>query len=693
MLLMFILLLQLGSLILPSHMVAAGNTSPAAGMNIPAAPDSVTELRGPWTFVRDRLLEPEDFKKAADPSELGPAYVVSLPHDWGRPGDESAPGSQGYGTYRLLVSFDPEGDRDVKALYIPAAASSYKLWINGGLQAEIGKVGTSRGEMQPKNYARVYYFQAQPGMNEVVLQVSNFVQRKGGLWTELYMGDAPAVTQLRETNIVKQLVISIALLTLGGYHLALFMLRKLDRLSLLIGVFCTLLALRSLLLGDTLLVRFFPDIPWELAVKVEYLAPYWGIPIFVLFIRLLYPAEMPRRAAYLLSAAGFALSLVVLLFPARIFTYSLHTFQFYMIGIFVYVTCIFILAICRRREGALLNGLSSLVIFAAALNDMLYYSGVVETADFVPYGVMQFMIVQTLIVALKFSKAYYKVEKLSDELLVLNATLEDRIRDRTKELERNRDQLEEVNRHLKQAESSRQRLLANISHELGTPMTSVQGYLKAMLDGFIRPGDRSYLQMIYDKVVLVSRLVQDLFDLSKLEAGKSTFHFTYVTVDDLFHDYIGKYRLDVENRQLRFDLVPPDPAELGGTPLVSVDPFRIQQVIGNIIFNALKFTPPGGRISIRGTVGVKPDHPLEGMLTIALSDTGAGIDPSVLDHVFDRFVKGSGELSGEGSGLGLAIVKEIIQIHGGSVEAESRPGRGSTFRLTLPVEILPEELD
>ncbi|SDE63316.1 Signal transduction histidine kinase [Paenibacillus sp. UNCCL117] len=672
---------------------AAAADEPAAAAAVPFSADSttVTELSGPWMFYWERLLAPEDFNSLE--SDPGAAAAVMLPHTWGSSSSGTAPSSKGYGTYRILVNLAPEKEHAVQGLYIPAAATAYRLWINGELKAENGKVGTSRAEMVPKNYAKVVYFNARPGVNEVILQVSNFVQRKGGLWTELYIGDAEAVTLMREKNIVAQLVISIALLTLGGYHLALFALRKLDRLSLLIGIFCSMLSLRSLLLGDTLFIRFFPGIPWELAVKAEYLAPYWGISIFVLFVCLLYPGELPRKAAYALSGTGFLFSLVVLIFPARIFTYTMFPFQLYLIGIFSYMTYIFALAAYRRRVGALLNGVSSLIMFAAALNDILYYNGLVKTTDFVPYGVMQFIIVQTLIVALKFSKAYYKVEKLSDELLVLNATLEDRIKDRTKELERSYGQLKEANEHLKHAESSRQRLLANISHELGTPMTAVQGYLKAMLDGVIRPNDRSYLQMIYDKVILVSRLVQDLFDLSKLEAGKASFNFTYVTLEDLFRDYVDKYRLDVENRQLRFELVPPAYEAGIGTPLVYVDVFRMQQVIGNIVFNALKFTPPGGTITIRGELHIKPDKPQEGVVAISVSDTGTGIHPSVLNQVFDRFVKGGGSQEGEGSGLGLAIVKEIVDIHGGNVEAESQPGEGATFRFTLPVEILPEEVE
>ncbi|WP_141336340.1 cell wall metabolism sensor histidine kinase WalK [Paenibacillus sp. tmac-D7] len=666
----------------------------------------VYTLDGPWTFYWRQLLEPRDFadQAANRASAAAPSSAtVKLPHIWGtstgegsgRGGRQAAPDRQGYATYRLLLQLN-DAERDtVKALYVPAAASAYKLWINGELKAQSGEVGTQRETMKPKNYARVIYFQALGGSNEIVIQVSNFVQRKGGLWTSLYVGSPEAITYKREFNLVSQLVISIVLLTLGGYHLALFLLRKLDHLSLLISLVCVLLAIRSMLLGDTLLVRLFPDIPWELAVKAEYLAPYIGIPIFALFVNLLYPQDMLRRLTQWIVAVGFAFALVVLLFPARVFTYTMVSFQVYSVLVFTYLLVVFFRAAYRRREGAMLNGLASIVMFLAVLNDILYYNAVLHSIDFAPYGVVVFIFVQTLIVALKFSNAYYKVEKVSGELLSLNATLEDRIKVRTQELERSYEKLKEANGHLKQAESSRQRLLANISHELGTPMTAVQGYLKAMLDGIIRTDERHYLQMIYDKVVLVSRLVQDLFDLSKLEAGKAKFHFTYVTVEDLFLEYFGRYRLDVENRGLRFELVPPESGESPSVPIVSIDPFRIQQVTGNMIYNALKFTPEGGSVSIRGELAANPGDPAKGELIVSIVDSGVGIEPSVLLHVFDRFVKGSGEQTGragEGSGLGLAIAKEIINIHGGKVEADSKLNEGSTFRFTLPVEFLHMEV-
>ncbi|WP_281890203.1 cell wall metabolism sensor histidine kinase WalK [Paenibacillus sp. YYML68] len=664
------------------HLLATGDQVVAAG-------ESIIELLGPWELYWDQLLEPGQFI-----DNQAQASKVMLPHVWGLDGSEAtAPDRQGHATYRLLVRFDGSDSLAVKALYIPGAATAYRLWINGRLETENGIVGTSREEMTPRTYAKVVYFEPVEGDNELVLQVSNYVQRKGGLWSKLYVGGSEEITHMRERRMTSQLLIAIVLLTLGLYHLALFALRKLDRLSLLIGLVSTLLAFRSLLLGDTLLVRFFPELPWELAVKVEYMAPYAGIPIFLLFVRRLYPQEVHAVLLRVMLVIGTAFTAIVWSVPAILFTYTMQPFQVYSIVVFLYIIYVFGMAAYRRRDGAFLNGIASLVMFAAVLNDILYYNLWFDSIDFAPYGVMFFIFVQTLIVALKFSKAYYKVESLSVELQTLNTSLEDRIKERTQELEWSNDRLLEANEQLKQAELSRQRLLANISHELGTPMTSIQGYLKAMLDGVVRSDDRSCQQLLYDKSVLVSRLVQDLFDLSKLESGQASFYYTSVTVSDLLAKHMEKFRLEVEAKQLSYVLQPPEAREQPGVPVVTIDPFRFEQVMGNLIHNALKHTLAGGAITISAQFRTNGNDAASSLLEISIADTGTGIDPSVLPYVFDRFVKGSVRAMGkqDGSGLGLAIVKEIVTIHGGAIDVASKPGEGAVFTFTLPVEWTAEK--
>ncbi|MBW5449418.1 response regulator [Cohnella sp. CFH 77786] len=273
-----------------------------------------------------------------------------------------------------------------------------------------------------------------------------------------------------------------------------------------------------------------------------------------------------------------------------------------------------------------------------------------------------------------------------------HAMLEHQVRERTTELAETNTALEQINRELEQAyrelsamEQSRRRLFGNISHELGTPLTSIQGYVKGILDGIERFQDRKYLQRIYDKTIYLHRIIRDLFELSKLEARQIRFEFQQMELLPFVENLRQKYASDVELHELRFECTLPDP-KATETAMVRIDPLRIEQVVNNFITNAIKFTGPGG--TIRLSVELDASSAPYDRVRIGIHDTGSGIDDEDLPHVFDRFYRGqaSRKSRAEGAGLGLSICQEIIRYHDGEIGVASRLGEGSTFYFTLPVE-------
>ncbi len=273
-----------------------------------------------------------------------------------------------------------------------------------------------------------------------------------------------------------------------------------------------------------------------------------------------------------------------------------------------------------------------------------------------------------------------------------HAMLEHQVRERTIELAETNTELETINRELEQAyrelsamEQSRRMLFGNISHELGTPLTSIQGYVKGILDGIERFQDRKYLQRIYDKTIYLHRIIRDLFELSKLEARQIRFEFQQLELLPFIESLRHKYASDVELHGLRFDCAMPEP-EAFEAAAVRIDPLRIEQVVNNFITNAVKFTGPGGTILL--SVQLDRLSITEGRVRVRIQDTGPGIDEEDLPHVFDRFYRGqaSRKSRAEGAGLGLSICQEIIRYHDGEIGATSRLGEGSAFFFTLPVD-------
>lgn len=227
---------------------------------------------------------------------------------------------------------------------------------------------------------------------------------------------------------------------------------------------------------------------------------------------------------------------------------------------------------------------------------------------------------------------------------------------------------------LAQHEELRRNLIADVAHELRTPLTVIQGNLEAMLDGVL-PASPQEIATLRDEAALLTRLVSDLRLLSLAEAGQLKLERVKIDPAELIMRAVEPFRLQAQSSQieLALELAP-------NLPSISVDADRIAQVIRNLLSNALRHTPAGGRV----TVTCRNDKTQS--LLITVSDTGEGIPPDDLPFVFDRFYRAdkSRSRASGGSGIGLAIVKQLVEAHGGKVRAESQSGQGTTFGFTLP---------
>lgn len=271
---------------------------------------------------------------------------------------------------------------------------------------------------------------------------------------------------------------------------------------------------------------------------------------------------------------------------------------------------------------------------------------------------------------------------LNEKLVEINWYLERRVKERTAELAETNTYLEAANKRLQSMEDSRRQLLANISHDLKTPITLIQGYVEALRDGIAaEPGDaEKYLDIIHSKTLDLNRLINDLLVLSRLESSQLPMDFVPIPATEAITSAAKKVAPDIIRAGLEFVLEVPV-----NLPEIRIDPDRLDRVFANLVVNAINHTPAGGTITLR--TGLGQDHSA-GHILVELKDTGAGIPPEHLPHIFTRFyrVDKSRRKPLGGSGLGLTIAREIITAHGGTVWAESSPGQGSSFFFTLPLK-------
>ena len=274
------------------------------------------------------------------------------------------------------------------------------------------------------------------------------------------------------------------------------------------------------------------------------------------------------------------------------------------------------------------------------------------------------------VTALALTVGVSEQKRAEQALDQLNQTLERRIQDRTSTLQTAVEQLQELDR-LKSA------FVTIVSHELRTPLTSIKGLVENMLQELTGPlNDKQthYLSRIQLNAERLTRMLNELLDLSKIEAGKMELLRSSMSLHELFADLLEGFQPLARLKSISMEVTATE-----GMPTVHADRDKLYEVLSNLLDNAIKFTPPGGLVQIGAQI-------LDSRyIQIGVSDTGCGISEAHLLKIFDKFyrVQSSSE-SVAGAGLGLAITRGLVELHGGTIAVESAPGKGSHFYFTLP---------
>jgi two-component system phosphate regulon sensor histidine kinase PhoR len=229
---------------------------------------------------------------------------------------------------------------------------------------------------------------------------------------------------------------------------------------------------------------------------------------------------------------------------------------------------------------------------------------------------------------------------------------------------------------LRRLERVRRDFVANVSHEFKTPLTAIQGFAETLLGGALEEpqNSRRFLGIIRDHAARLARLTDDLLELSQAEAGRLELEMQPLSVSGLIEACLDTTRL--KGREKNLTLAADCPSDL---PLVRGDQARLREALQNLLDNAVQYTPPGGRVTVRAAR-------VDGQVSIAVTDTGIGIPQADQERIFERFYRVDAARSREvgGTGLGLSIAKHLVEAHGGRIRVESEVGRGSTFTLLLP---------
>jgi len=282
-----------------------------------------------------------------------------------------------------------------------------------------------------------------------------------------------------------------------------------------------------------------------------------------------------------------------------------------------------------------------------------------------------------------FSGMYLVIRLRSYKLEQDKKKLEQTVKDRTKEIHEKNQQLSCQSEKLKEMDKVKSRFFANISHEFRTPLTLIMSPLEQMLSRSREKQQKKEIHMMLRNAQRLLSLVNQLLDLSRFDSGKMKLHTTCQNVVPFLKGIMGAFEMLARKNQLTMEFIP-DEKEIS----LYFDPRRMEEVVYNLLINAVKFTPPGGKITVavaREQQQKEPGSGESGGVTISVQDTGTGIPQEEMEYIFNRFYQAEkiNVNHYKGTGIGLALTREIIQLHRGTIDVHSQEGKGTEFAIHL----------
>jgi signal transduction histidine kinase len=674
-------------------MMTAGSV--LAAQVAPPLVNSVREpisLAGQWQFYWGQLLSPTDFADSSGSAPKG--GTIAVPLSWaGQVLGSDVNGGQplpsfGVATYRTQVVIPPNKVQTHTTLMIESIGSAYQIWVNGELVGGLGIVAPSNSTPDsqsetPRIHLNLINITPKTGQLDIVVQVSNYSFRESGIFGDIKIGPPNTIVSYMFNDYVLQDIWFIGLfLVVGLYHIMIYLSSRHDSELLWLAGGCLSVAFRALLLNKLLVHLMLPNISWTLLMYIQFSFKFVTLFTYIQLIRILYRQDINETIHKVCSAVSLGSILYVMSVPPSIFTRTIGMQIFIIVAVLsYYLGVVGYYLVLRNREGSRLNLLSMVFNIIAIVHDLYLYTHQLPSIQLVPYAIITTLLTQSLIISYRYTQFQQRNVQLAHELQEVNRNLEAKVIART-------DALNVSNTQLVVLTSQRSQLMANIAHDMASPLVGAQLMLHVLNKDVLNIQEKQHAtNMLTIQINHVKKMVDDLFRLSKLESRQLEFNWEEVVVHDLYAEISSYFvqMLEAQGRMLSIEHVAP--SAIDASAMVRIDRQQIYRVVQNLIENAVKYsqdihTPIELMSMVRQSIDSVPPH-YEWYVEVV--DHGIGIAPENVPLIFERFYTRNNRLQQEGSGLGLAICKEIVEGHGGRIYVRSEQGNGSTFVFTLPL--------
>jgi len=638
-----------------------------------------TQLIGEVEFYWEKLLTPNDFNAAQKPPIDG---YIQIPGVWnGYQINKKTLNGNGFATFRFIIKTRSDG---IYSLKINEVDCAYKIWVNDALDSA-GSVGSTREKMIPSWERKEVYFNTNNKQAEVVIQVSNFHHRKGGLEDAIVFGSAKQIMVLKERSISSDIFLLSVIMLVGISHFFIYLLRKKEKSALLFGILCFVMTLRLISTSEKLIFEVFSNIPWELVIRLEYFSYTIVVPLVVAFLYSYYPKEFSRRALQIITIIAAIFSLSYFVTPVRIFSYTPLYYQVIIVISGIYVLYALTKALKNREDNALIFLGGFIVFFLIVINDILYYNKVINSTLLMPFGLAFMVISQSFALTKKQIKAFTDNELLSAELDKYNRELEVIVVERTskinhqkEELEAQAENLKVINDRLVELSRFKDSMTGMVVHDMKNHLNNI-----ILLSGKSKVTHAGVLdadETINHSAKQIQTLVMNILDIQRFEEAR----FELDLQDVILFPTINRVKKDLEI-MLRLKGISIN-NQTSRSLSVKVDPDIIHRVFINLISNAIKFSPSNSEILVK-------TEDQENKVKFLVIDKGIGVNDSLKDKIFDKFATfDSPSLQNfKSTGIGLTFCKLAVEAHHGKIGVTDGPEKGSIFWFTLPKGNLGKE--
>lgn len=672
--LLLILLLPISILLFPGGLAAR---------SVPVAEKGILDLRqwqfqeqgpikldGEWLFYWQVLHPPSVFSSGDPPT---PTVFLKVPGIWNKTVVAGKPISgDGYATYRLKVLLN--SDDHTQGLTLPASIekkgisakalglrfmfveTAFTVFVNGQKITASGTVGISPEDSRPRYFPHTISVLTESDQLDIVIHVSNFHHRKGGLESTILLGYEKDVRDRRQKSLYLDIFLFSSLIIMAFYYLGVFLLRKQEQGPLYFSLLCFIAAVRSIVVGDYYILSVFPDLPWELLLKIEYLTFLLPLFVFSLFLNAFFPGEINLPALKIFSGLTLLPSLFVLVTKVRFFSWVTVPYQIIGVAWGVYLAFVLALAVKRQRKGSLLLLFGELALFISGVNDILYNNLILKTGMFFPLGMFVFILFLAFVMAQRSAIAFFTVEQLS-------TNLEHEVKERTGELSLSNNQLKQ--------------LLHILCHDLQNPLFNIQSIIQISQDN-----PELFSEMVPHASSAVTNglaIIQMVRNISVLDRKKLRLELEDLNLSELVQASVQMLSQQIEKKGIGIE------KQIDNEIGIRVERISfINSVLNNILTNAIKFSHTGSTIRIEA---FKQD----GKVILSVKDTGIGMPQILLNDLFnlEKATSRIGTAGETGTGFGMPLVKTFITAYGGTIEVLSKDEKqnksehGTEIRLVL----------